>query len=305
MSSQKTITLSHGALRFSAIERGEGPIVLLLHGFPDTLRTWDAQLEFLSGQGYRAIAVSTRGYETQSQPQDGDYSSPSLAADVVAWIDQLGGGPVHLVGHDWGASIAYGVAMAIPDQIASLTTLAVPHAGRFMSEIHRHPKQLRLSWYMWFFQLPRVADYVVRRNNFAFLRRLWTNWSPSWEFSQEQFSEVSQAFAQPRVVESTLAYYRAAIGLHSLPLGRSSQEQTPWPIHVPTLGITGAQEGCIAADVFASMMREEDFPAGLKVVTVDDAGHFPHREQPEFVNELLLDWLAAHGSADGGKASGH
>ncbi|WOJ91907.1 alpha/beta hydrolase [Congregibacter variabilis] len=305
MSSQKEITLSHGVLRFSAIEAGEGPIVLMLHGFPDTLRTWDAQLDFLANNGYRAIAVSTRGYETQSQPKDGDYSSPSLAGDVIAWIDQLGGGPVHLIGHDWGASIAYGVAMAIPDQIKSLTALAVPHAGRFMSEIHHYPKQLRLSWYMLFFQLPGIADYVVRRNNFAFLRRLWKDWSPGWEFTQEQFSEVSQAFAQPRVVESTLAYYRAAIGLRSLPLGRSSQEQTSWPIDVPTLGITGAQEGCIAADVFESMMREDDFPAGLKVVTVDDAGHFPHREQPAFVNELLLDWLAAQDSADKEKTSSH
>ncbi|EED31450.1 hypothetical protein NOR53_2833 [gamma proteobacterium NOR5-3] len=280
------------------MECGDGPIVILLHGFPDTLRSWDAQLAFLADHGYRAIAVALRGYEPQSQPPDGDYSSPSLVSDVVAWIEQLGGGPVHLIGHDWGASIAYGVAMAVPNQIKSLSVLAVPHAGRFLSEIHYYPKQLRLSWYMLFFQLPRIADYVVRRNNFSFLRRLWRDWSPGWAFSEQQFAQVMEAFSRPQVVESALAYYRAAIGLHSLPLGGSSREQAPWSVNVPTLGITGADEGCIAADVFTSMMREEDFPEGLKVVTVADAGHFPHREQPALVNALLLEWLAAHESGE-------
>jgi pimeloyl-ACP methyl ester carboxylesterase len=296
VSSQKSIKLSNGPLQFSAVECGDGPIVILLHGFPDTLLTWSAQLEFLAANGYRAIAVSMRGYEPESQPDDGDYSAAALSGDVVAWIEQLGNEPVHVVGHDWGASIAYGVAMAVPDRVLSLTALAVPHAGRFLAEIHRHPRQLLLSWYMFFFQLPGIADYVVRRNNFGFLRRLWRSWSPGWSFSEQEFGDVIEAFSQPRVVESSLGYYRAAIGLHSLSSGRSAREQTAWPINVPTLGITGTQEGCIAAEVFTSMMREDDFPAGLKVVEVPEAGHFPHRERPDFVNELLLSWLDTHDS---------
>jgi len=288
---QKAITLNNKDLQFSAIEQGDGPIVLLLHGFPDFLNTWDAQLGVLADAGYRAIAVATRGYEPASQPVDGDYSSPALASDVLAWIDELGGEPVHLVGHDWGASIAYTAAMAAPDKLLSLTTLSVPHAGRFLAEIHNYPRQLRMSWYILFFQLPGVADYIVRRQDFAFLRRLWKTWSPGWSFPEEEFNQVIQVFKQPGVVKSALGYYRAAVGLDSLPWRRSHDATQPWPIDAPTLGITGNNEGCIAADVFTAMMRSEDFPAGLKVVSVPDAGHFPHRERPEFVNTLLLDWL--------------
>lgn len=297
MTIKKAIELRNSDLRFSATEQGEGPIVLLLHGFPDSLRTWDAQLGVLAGAGYRAIAVATRGYEPRSQPSDGDYSSPALAGDVLAWIDQLGGDPVHLIGHDWGASIAYTSAMAAPEKLLSLTTLSVPHAGRFLAEIHHYPRQLRLSWYILFFQLPGVADYIVRRRNFAFLRRLWKTWSPGWTFPDDEFDQVIEIFKQPGVVESALGYYRAAVGLDSLPWRRSHDTTLPWPIDVPTLGITGKNEGCIAAEVFTSMMRPEDFPAGLKVVAVPDAGHFPHRERPDFVNSLFLDWLDAHSAS--------
>jgi pimeloyl-ACP methyl ester carboxylesterase len=291
---QKSIKLSNGALVFSAIEQGDGPLVLLLHGFPDSLLTWNAQLGVLADAGYRVVAVATRGYEPDSQPEDGDYSSAALAGDVVAWIDQLGGGPVHLIGHDWGASIAYTTAMVAPKKILSLSTFSVPHAGRFLAEIHNYPRQLRLSWYILFFQIPGIAEYVVRRRNFAFLRRLWKTWSPAWKFTDQQFDEMVDSFERPGVVESALGYYRAAVGLDSLPWRNSHKAEEPWPINVPTLGITGAQEGCIAAEVFSSMMREQDFPAGLKVVQVPGAGHFPHRERPEFVNSLLIDWLAAH-----------
>lgn len=288
------LQLENQGLTFSALEAGVGPTVILMHGFPDTLQTWQAQLQALADGGFRAVAVAMRGYEPSSQPDDGNYSGAALAGDVAAWIAQLGSEPVHLVGHDWGASVAYGVATACPEKLLSLTTLAVPHSGRFLADIAQHPRQLRMSWYMLFFQLRGISDRVVRRRRFAFLRQLWRTWSPGWEFSDEEFERVAMAFAAPGVVPAALAYYRAALSPGALAFSRAAREELRWTIPVPTLGITGAQEGCIAADTFRAMMHEEDFPRGLRVREIENAGHFVHREQPEEVNALILAWLRGH-----------
>lgn len=235
-----------------------------------------------------------RGYEASSLPADGDYTIDTLASDVAAWIDELNVGPVHLVGHDWGAGVAYAAARATPERFLSLTTFAVPHLGRFLSEIYRFPGQLRMSWYLMFFQLRGLSDRIVERNDYAFLHRLWRTWSPGWAFSEREFANVRSAFATPGVVQGALGYYRAALSPGSLPLSRAMRESLRWKINVPTLAITGADEGCIAADVFQALMYDEDFPAGLKVVEIPDAGHFVHREKPAIVNTLLLDWFNQH-----------
>jgi pimeloyl-ACP methyl ester carboxylesterase len=145
---------------------------------------------------------------------------------------------------------------------------------------------------MGFFQLRGIADRVVQRKQFAFLRKLWRDWSPGWQFSDEDFQPVIDAFSQPGVVRGALGYYRAIPG--AMPLRRAAREETRWTIDVPTLAITGADDGCIDTDVFQALMYAEDFPKGLQVEQVANAGHFPHTEQTEAVNKLLLDWFEAH-----------
>jgi len=286
------LKLAVGQRRFSALAAGSGPVALLLHGFPDCLHTFDRQLPALAAAGYRAVAIAMPGYEPGSQRLDDAYDQATLAGDVIALVDALGAARVHLIGHDWGAAVGYAVASMAPQRLHSLTAMAVPHAGRFMAEIGRHTRQLRLSWYMGFFQLPRVPEYVVRRRRFAFLRRLWRDWSPGWDFSDEDFAPVAAAFARPGVVESALAYYRAAVNVRAM----LTPGKHP-PIHdvpVPTLAMTGEREGCIAADVFEALCRDEDFSGGLEVQRIADAGHFLHREQPQAVNDRIIQWLDAH-----------
>jgi pimeloyl-ACP methyl ester carboxylesterase len=288
----KSITLRNDSLEFSALEMGSGPLVLCLHGFPDCARSYRHQLPALAEAGYRAVSVTLRGYEPSSQPVDGAYKMPELAGDVVAFLDQLGVEKAHLVGHDWGASISCVAGAFAPHRFKSLTVMAVPHSGRFIGEIANHPRQLRMSWYMAFFQLPGFSDYVVKRKDFAFIKKLWRNWSPDWDYPEEEMEFLIDVLGRPGVVPAALGYYRAALSLGSF--GKEAKESAKFLVPVATLALTGIRDGCIDSDVFQKMMYPEDFPQGLEVRQISDAGHFLHQEQPEVVNALLLDWLRKH-----------
>ncbi len=278
----------------SALSSGSGPLVLMLHGFPDTKETWAAQIVFLAANGFRAVAVSLRGYEPSSMPQDGDFTDTALAQDVVDIMDVLGATSAHLVGHDWGAAIAYRAANLFPERFNSLTTMAVPHAGNFANEAFFTPKQALMSWYMMFFQLRGISDWWVTRKNFKFLRRLWQIWSPGWVFSAQEFERLCDTFRKPGVVRAALSYYRAALGPGAAPITPARRAANRYIVTVPTLGLTGANEGCIDADVFKILMAPQYFPAGLEVQVLSGAGHFLHREQADLVNERILTWLQRH-----------
>jgi pimeloyl-ACP methyl ester carboxylesterase len=289
-----TLTLERGPLRFSARSCGKGPLVLCLHGFPDNAGSWRHQLPLFADAGYRAVAVTLRGYESSSVPSTGGFAQADLAADVIAFLDGLGAERAHLVGHDWGAAIGYAAAAAAPTRFASLATLAVPHPGRFLTGILAHPRQLRLSWYMFFFQLRGIAERTVSRDDFEFIRRRWRDWSPGWEAPRDVLESVIHTLRQPHVLTAALGYYRSALSPRSLPLSPAARRAARFPVPVPTLAITGERDGCIDSCVFREMMRPEDFPNGLDVAAIPDAGHFVHQERPAAVNALLLDWFRRH-----------
>ena len=282
------LTFSNGPLRFSAQAMGQGPVVLCLHGFPDNASSFRHQLPALAEAGYRAIALTLRGYEPSSIPEDGDYSMGALAADVVAVIDQLEESEVHLVGHDWGAAIAYGIGATYPDRLRSVTTMAVPHAGRFSRQGMRSLKQLRLSWYMGFFQLKGLSDYWVRRDNFAFIRRLWRDWSPGWTPEEGVLENVIESLSVPGVLPAALGYYRAGLTMSAL---TQPIEEAFFKVLVPTLALSGERDGCIDSAIFEGLMRDEDFPEGLRFQRIASAGHFPHQEQPGVINKLIIEWI--------------
>ena len=282
------LSFQHGSLTFSAQAMGDGPIVLCLHGFPDNAGSYRHQLPVLAEEGYRAISLTLRGYEPSSIPIDGDYTMETIATDILAVIDSLDTDPVHLVGHDWGAAVAYVAAAAAPERFKSLTVMAVPHAGRFAREGLRIPKQLRLSWYMGFFNIPWLSDWVVQRQDYAFIRKLWRDWSPGWQPKPGVLNDVIQTLSQPGVRSAALGYYRAELSVKALLV---SAEEAHYPVPVPTLALSGERDGCIASDVFEQLMVAEDFPKGLTFSRIAEAGHFLHQEQPEQVNREIVDWL--------------
>lgn len=288
MDAPRETTLHANGLSFSALEQGEGPLVLCLHGFPDDRDSFRQQLPALARAGFRAVAPRLRGYEPSSQPTDGDYHLEALAGDVLGWLDDLDVPDAHLVGHDWGAIIGTATAAQAARRLRSLTTLAVPHVPRGVP-LRRLPGQLRRSWYMLFFQLRGLAERVVARDDLAFLDGLWRAWSPGWSWPPEALEAVKRTFREPGVLPAALGYYRALFDF-ATPAGRRSLGLIRRRVDVPTLALTGARDGCLDTR-FYDAMTPEDFPMGLRVMRIADAGHFLHQEQPDVVNRIVLDWL--------------
>lgn len=287
------IEIAANGLGFPALAAGNGPLVLLLHGFPDTAESFAAQLPALAGAGYRAVAPTMRGYAPATQPADGDYHAVRMAEDVLAIADALGGAArFHLIGHDWGASIGFAAAGLSPDRIASFTALAVPHPARFGALIASDTTQQVRSAYIFAFQAPD-AEAMILADDCAYLGTLWRSWSPGWCFPKEGFAAVRAAFAQPGVASAALAYYRQAFDTAS-PAAAATQAVLAGPFAVPTLGLCGSDDGCIGSDVFLAAMQPSDFSGGLQVERIDGIGHFLHREAPDAINDRLIAWLRQH-----------
>ncbi len=285
------IVLKSGELRFSAFEAGEGPLVLCLHGFPDNYHSYDQQIPALVDAGYWVVVPMMRGYEPQSQPADGDYHLNRMVEDVVAWIDQLGAERVHLVGHDWGAIVGYLTANTVPERLHSLTTFAIAPLQGLPDAIRQNPRQIRLSWYTMFFQLRGLSDWWVERSDWQFIERLWRDWSPTWDIPQSTLDSVKQTLAQPGVKKAALSYYRHSFDRWSAQAKEIADTMARKTL-TPTLAVGGWDDGCMAAELYDSAARPENFPAGIRVERLKDAGHFLHQEQPEIVNDLLLDWFS-------------
>jgi pimeloyl-ACP methyl ester carboxylesterase len=285
------LRLAHGGLVFEAEAVGEGPPVLLLHGFPDHEGTFAAQMGALADAGFRAVAPRMRGYAPGSIPADGDFHVASIAGDVHAWARMLGA-PVHLVGHDWGAGIAHVAAVSAPGLFRSLTMMAVPHPARFAEVAATDPaQQARLAY-----QLELAAPGAAARFLEGGLERLvelCRDFSPGWEMTAADRQAMRDVLSAPGVLDAALGYYRQALMPDAEALARALPLVTA-AVPLPTLGIVGADDGCVGAEVFRASMDARNYPAGVEVAVVPGAGHFVQREQPEAVSRLLTDFLSRH-----------
>jgi pimeloyl-ACP methyl ester carboxylesterase len=236
-----------------------------------------------------------RGYEPSSQlnRRVSDHHPLQVGLDLIAWARSLGAGePVHLVGHDWGGIITYAVAALEPTLFRTATAIAVPPLDSVAEGVRRHPVQIRNSWYTLFFQLRGVADAVVRSGDFAFIERLWRNWSPGWAWEPEAMSSLKETFRQPDVLWHALAYYRATLNPF-LPDSRRINELMQQPVDVPLMAVTGATDGCMDTRIFDYVERAR-FQKGFRLERMAGAGHFCHQEAPDAANALLLDWLGSN-----------
>lgn len=278
-------------LTFHTLEAGSGPLVLCLHGFPDHARSFRHQLPALAKAGFRAVAPYLRGYAPTDVPPNGPYQSAALARDALALLDALSPNePAVIFGHDWGAVAAYGAAVAAPQRVRRLVTAAVPHGPQLLQAIVASYEQMKRSWYIFMFQMP-TAETAVSSADFAFLDRIWRDWSPDWNFPPAEMESLKATFRKPGVLGAALSYYRHTFN-PAFQVGELAELQGRMmtdPIAVPGLVFHGERDGCIGVELLGGM--ESLFPKGLRKVVVRGAGHFVHQEKPDEVNRELLEFL--------------
>ncbi len=279
---------------FAYIEAGSGPLVILLHGFPDTANTWSHQMSALAAAGYRAVAPYLRGYHPSEVPPNGFYDKATLATDVAELIRVLGGGkPVHLVGQDWGAIISYAVLAAFPELIRRAVVMAVPHPAQVVKSM-LDAKHIQRSFHWWFFQLSDLPEKALVANDFAFIDYLWRYWTTPGHEDAAHLREIKAMLGQPGVLAATLGYYRAMLDpSKGDPSLQATRELMARPISVPTLALCGGD------DLRAELMTDQAqyFSGEYDYQVVAGAGHFLHREKPAEVTRLMLDWLGLSQSA--------
>lgn len=271
-------TCRANGIDFTYIEQGQGPLVLCLHGFPDTAWGFSETLGALATAGFRAVAPFMRGYAPTGLASDGDYSVLALAQDALALIGVLGEKDAIVVGHDWGALAAYTAANLEPSRIRKLVVMSVPHIAGTKSTLG----QIRKSWYVWFFQLPYWPQREVVKDNFGFIDRLYRDWSPTWNFTPQETEAVKKALASPHATLAALGYYRAMVRGSTHRLRTVMSQRTL----VPALAMAGVQDGAIGIEQFDNVRRAYGTEFHFK--RFENAGHFPHRECfDEFIVELL------------------
>jgi pimeloyl-ACP methyl ester carboxylesterase len=275
---------------FSYLECGAGKLALLLHGFPDTAQTWRHLMPQLADMGYRVVAPFMRGYAPSAVPPDGCYQTAKLARDANALHEKLGGdGEAIIVGHDWGAPSCYGAAIDAPARWRKVVGMAVPPTAALGIAFIQNLEQLKMSWYMFFFQ-HGLSDLVVGANNHAFIEMLWRDWSPGYDASFD-LEAIRKSLAEPKNLQAALGYYRATLGdgYRDPQLSELQNQMSSEVPAQPLLYLHGAKDGCIGVEVVESAKKIA--PANVKFEVVEAAGHFLQLEQPAVVNKLICDFL--------------
>jgi epoxide hydrolase 4 len=270
-----------GEVRLHYVEAGEGPLVVLLHGFPEFWYGWRLQINPLAAAGFRVVAPDLRGYNLSSRP-DGvaAYDTGTLAADIRGLVQERGAESALLVGHDWGGTVAWATAMYHPEVVDRLAILNAAHPRKLLQGLH-HPGQLRKSWYFFFFQLPGVPESVVHADNWRFFRHFVDDARPA--YTPEEVDRYVEAWSQPGAATGMINYYRASVR-------QKNPEAQLRPISAPTLVIWGQRDRYLGEEL--AEPDHDDVPNLDRVERLPDASHWVHHDEAERVNQLLVDFFA-------------
>lgn len=269
-------------------EAGQGPLVILLHGFPETWWSWRHQVEPLAAAGFRVVAPDLRGYGESDL--HGPYDLDTTTQDVVRLIDRLGGGaPVALVGHDWGGALAWHLASFHPRCVERLCVLNCPHPALLRTALlGGSRRQMRRSWYMYFFQLPLLPELALTWRGGANVRKTMRAVARRREhFTDEELEPARQAMLRPGAARAAVGWYRAALR-DAVPWSTKARRGYP-QIPAPVTLLWGMADGALGYDDVVP--GTERYAPTLTVERFEGVGHFPQVEAPEQVTARLLAWL--------------
>jgi pimeloyl-ACP methyl ester carboxylesterase len=281
-------TVGANGVNLHVAELGTGPLVLLLHGFPEFWWSWRHQLPALADAGFHAVAVDLRGYGASDKPPRG-YDSVTLAADVSGLIRALGESQAAIVGHDWGAHLAWTMGALHPAQVRSIVAVSVPHPLRWPRALLLSAGQRRASRYIGRFQLPWHPERWLVEDDAVNVADLLESWGGPGFPDAATARRYRDAMLIRSAPHCSLEWYRWAV--RSVPRGdgRRYRAAMQRPIEVPVLQIHGAQDPCVLATTAVGSDRWVD--GDYRWLLYDDAAHFPHEEAPDRFTADLLDWL--------------
>lgn len=272
-------------IRLHCVTQGEGDLVLLLHGFPEFWYSWRFQIPVLS-RYFKVVVPDLRGYNDSDKPSSG-YDLDTLATDIYGLIEGFGYSRAHIVGHDWGGTIAWHVAQKFPQSLNRMAILSAAPVQRFVQEMVSNFDQLRRSWYILSFQIPGLPEWLIQQNLSEFVKNLLREQAiRKGAFSKEDAQIYQSALAKPGVLSAALNYYRQMFLPWNWVRGWA---EAPIPVTTPTLVLWGEEDSLVTPKVTNGM--ESLIAAPFKLKVIPHCGHWIQQEVPQIVNRELLTFL--------------
>lgn len=286
MTESWTHGLAHvNGVRLHYVTQGEGPLLVLLHGFPEFWYSWRHQIPELA-KHFTVVAPDLRGYNESDKPVGvANYRVDILTADVMGLIRAFGEEHAIIVGHDWGGGVAWAFAADYPQATKQLIVMNCPHPGPFQKHLRSNWRQLRRSWYMFFFQIPWLPELGIRVNASRFVEQAFRGMAIRKEaFPDEELKKYAAAIRMPGVATAAINYYRAAFR----ETVRKGERQFA-KISCPTLLIWGEEDIALGKELTYDM--EPYFTNRFEISYIPHCSHWVQQEQPELVNQYMLDFL--------------
>jgi len=262
-------------VHFAYVEEGQGPLVLLFHGYPETARSWKVVQHRIAAAGYRVVAPYMRGYPPTAFASD--YSVPTLGRDVIALIDALGAEKAFVVGHDWGAAAAYSAAAESPAKIAKLVAIAIPHSRGFTGD----PSVFLEAPHFLYYQLP-WAERLVWSDDFAHIARIYREWAPHYDPPEAVLADIKTTLRVPGATASTLGHYWTLFRADPAVAAAAAEK----PIAMPALIIAGAEDGPARISRFEK--ARPAFTNSYTFIELEGVGHFPQLEAPDKTADAIV-----------------